>query len=220
MTTARESSDAPEVSEGVLARAALGFTEWAERWFPDAYIFAALAVVLVSVAALINGASPQAVAKSFGDGFWTPHHLHHADGFCGHQRLCRRDVAARREAHPRSGVDPWQRASRGRLRRRCQHAGLALELGLQPHFRRSARPGTGAAARSGDGLPRRGRRRLSWPWRDLGAGPQFVRGSAAGQPGKPAQIPDADHRHHPLLRDDLPLAVHGAVRDPDRRLDR
>jgi len=49
----------------------LGFTSWAARWFPDAYIFAALAVILVSAAALANGATPQAVAKSFGDGFWT-----------------------------------------------------------------------------------------------------------------------------------------------------
>jgi short-chain fatty acids transporter len=55
---------------GLLAKVALGFTSWAERWFPDAYIFAALAVVLVSAAALINGAPPQAVAKAFGDGFW------------------------------------------------------------------------------------------------------------------------------------------------------
>ena len=99
MTIARESRDLPAPREGVLARAALGFTSWAERWFPDAYIFAALAVILVSGAALVNGATPLAVAKSFGDGFWTSHHFHDADGFCGYQRLCGRDVAPRREAH-------------------------------------------------------------------------------------------------------------------------
>jgi short-chain fatty acids transporter len=71
MTIARESRDLPAAREGMLARTALGFTSWAERWFPDAYIFAALAVILVSAAALVNGATPQAVAKSFGDGFWT-----------------------------------------------------------------------------------------------------------------------------------------------------
>jgi short-chain fatty acids transporter len=60
-----------EGKEGFLARVALGFTRWAERWFPDAYIFAALAVILVSVAALANGSAPLAVAKAFGDGFWT-----------------------------------------------------------------------------------------------------------------------------------------------------
>ncbi|MFZ1110459.1 MAG: TIGR00366 family protein [Rhodomicrobium sp.] len=71
MTVVEQSRDLPAGREGPLARAALGFTRWAERWFPDAYIFAALAVILVSAAALANGASPLAVAKSFGDGFWT-----------------------------------------------------------------------------------------------------------------------------------------------------
>jgi short-chain fatty acids transporter len=71
MTIARESRDLPAAREGMLARTALGFTSWAERWFPDAYIFAALAVIVVSAAALANGATPQAVAKSFGEGFWT-----------------------------------------------------------------------------------------------------------------------------------------------------
>jgi short-chain fatty acids transporter len=57
--------------ESVLARLGLRFTNWAERWFPDAYVFAALAVAVVAAAALINGASPVAVATSFGDGFWS-----------------------------------------------------------------------------------------------------------------------------------------------------
>ena len=58
-------------SEGALARLGLRFTNWAERWFPDAYVFVALAVAVVAVAALLNGASPVAVATSFGDGFWS-----------------------------------------------------------------------------------------------------------------------------------------------------
>jgi short-chain fatty acids transporter len=57
--------------EGVLARLGLRFTNWAERWFPDAYVFVALAVAVVAAAALLNGASPVAVATSFGDGFWS-----------------------------------------------------------------------------------------------------------------------------------------------------
>jgi short-chain fatty acids transporter len=57
--------------EGALARVALRFTSWAEKWFPDAYIFAAMAVIIVGCAAVLNGASVQAVAKSFGDGFWS-----------------------------------------------------------------------------------------------------------------------------------------------------
>ena len=57
--------------EGFLVRVAIGFTAWAERWFPDAFIFVALAVVVVALAALANGASPMAVSQAFGDGFWS-----------------------------------------------------------------------------------------------------------------------------------------------------
>jgi short-chain fatty acids transporter len=62
---------ADDRSEGMLARLGLRFTNWAEHWFPDAYVFVALAVAVVAAAALLNGASPVAVAASFGDGFWS-----------------------------------------------------------------------------------------------------------------------------------------------------
>ena len=48
---------APDRGEGLLARLGLRFTNWAERWFPDAYVFVALAVAVVAVAAFLNGAS-------------------------------------------------------------------------------------------------------------------------------------------------------------------
>ena len=57
--------------EAALARLGLRFTDWAERWFPDAYVFVCLAVAVVAAAAMLNGATPMAVAKSFGDGFWS-----------------------------------------------------------------------------------------------------------------------------------------------------
>src|ERR1700721_2945386 len=56
---------------GVLMRIAISFTAWAERWFPDAFIFVAIAVVVVSLAALGNSATPLAVSRAFGDGFWS-----------------------------------------------------------------------------------------------------------------------------------------------------
>src|SRR5947209_8456404 len=62
---------ADDSGESILARLGLRFTDWAERWFPDAYVFVALAVAVVAAAALLNGASPVAVATSFGDGFWS-----------------------------------------------------------------------------------------------------------------------------------------------------
>ena len=59
------------VPEGRLARIGVALSNWAERWFPDAYVFVALAVAVVAAAALINGAPAAAVATSFGDGFWS-----------------------------------------------------------------------------------------------------------------------------------------------------
>src|SRR4051794_24731241 len=57
--------------DGALVRIALRFTTWAERWFPDAFIFVAIAVVVVAAGALVNGAPVTAVTKAFGDGFWS-----------------------------------------------------------------------------------------------------------------------------------------------------
>lgn len=57
--------------DGVLARMALRFTNFAEKWFPDAFVFVAMAVAIVAIAALLNGATPTAVAGAFGDGYWS-----------------------------------------------------------------------------------------------------------------------------------------------------
>jgi short-chain fatty acids transporter len=59
------------LAQGFLARLALRFTHWAETWFPDSYVFAALALAVVAAAAMLNGAPPVAVGKAFGDGFWS-----------------------------------------------------------------------------------------------------------------------------------------------------
>ncbi|MGQ9372184.1 short-chain fatty acid transporter [Azospirillum sp. ST 5-10] len=57
--------------QGSLARMAVAFTEWAEKWFPDAYVFVVLAVLAVAIADLALGAEPLAIAKGFGNGYWT-----------------------------------------------------------------------------------------------------------------------------------------------------
>lgn len=61
---------AADVQERGLARFAQRLASWTERWFPDAYVFALLGVVVVAAAALVNGSSPRAVADAFGGGFW------------------------------------------------------------------------------------------------------------------------------------------------------
>jgi len=54
-----------------LQRAALRCCDWAERWIPDAYVFAALAVAIVAVVALLLGASATRTAAAFAEGFWS-----------------------------------------------------------------------------------------------------------------------------------------------------
>ena len=63
--------DAVSNEHSPLQRAALRFTRWAEHWFPDAFVFALIALLVVVLAALINGSAVLAISKAFGDGFWS-----------------------------------------------------------------------------------------------------------------------------------------------------
>jgi short-chain fatty acids transporter len=57
---------------GRLERVALRFTDLAERWLPDAFIFALLATIVVVVAGLTaGGATPARLAETWGRGFWS-----------------------------------------------------------------------------------------------------------------------------------------------------
>ncbi|MEV8320157.1 TIGR00366 family protein [Streptomyces sp. NPDC059900] len=67
-----ETKTPPELSasEGLLARTATRSAAVAERWFPNALVFALLAVLVVAVAAMGIGSTPAKVAQVFGNGFW------------------------------------------------------------------------------------------------------------------------------------------------------
>jgi short-chain fatty acids transporter len=54
----------------LLSMIALRTCAWSERWFPDAFAFAVLAVAVVAIAAVSVGVAPSAIAQSFGTGFW------------------------------------------------------------------------------------------------------------------------------------------------------
>ena len=56
---------------GFLARFGAWLADWSEKWFPDAYIFAAIAVVIVCVAALFMGRTPSEISIDFGKSFWS-----------------------------------------------------------------------------------------------------------------------------------------------------
>lgn len=60
-----------EAPPGAIARLALAFTAWTEKWIPDAFIFALLATILVVVAALVwTPATFGHVIDAWGGGFW------------------------------------------------------------------------------------------------------------------------------------------------------
>jgi short-chain fatty acids transporter len=58
-------------AQGWPVRFALHSAAFAERWFPDAYVFAVLGVVLVAACAIGLGATPSDTVGAFGEGFWS-----------------------------------------------------------------------------------------------------------------------------------------------------
>jgi short-chain fatty acids transporter len=58
-------------SDGLLSRWGAGLADWSERWFPDAFVFALAAVVIVFCGGLAVGAGPIDMAEAFGKGFWS-----------------------------------------------------------------------------------------------------------------------------------------------------
>ncbi|MFO1426013.1 MAG: TIGR00366 family protein [Steroidobacteraceae bacterium] len=175
--------------EPLLTRVALRCCDFAERWFPDAFVFAAIAVAGVALAALLAGAPFTGVAGAFGDGFWSliPFTMQMSLILMGGYivastppiaRLIAALACARAEHGPRRGV-------LGRVRR---DGGLAAALGPELRARQPARPGARAPRRAAHGLPRGGRRLY------LGAGSVWALGlssSAAQLQANPASLPPA-----------------------------
>jgi short-chain fatty acids transporter len=66
----KETGQPDRVKDGLMARAGFVLADWSEKWFPDAYVFATIAVVIVGVAALLMGRTPSQVGVDFGAHFW------------------------------------------------------------------------------------------------------------------------------------------------------
>jgi len=63
----------PHVQEAPSSRLALiglRLSDWLERWFPDVFPLALLAVAIVFTATLAVGSTPLQSAQWFGTGFW------------------------------------------------------------------------------------------------------------------------------------------------------
>ena len=68
--TVQQSPVASAARDNILARFAKLMVDFAERQFPDAYVFVLIAVVVIALSAILHGGSPLAVSRAFGDGFW------------------------------------------------------------------------------------------------------------------------------------------------------
>ena len=55
----------------LLARIGMRSADFCERWFPDAFVFALAAIVLVFIGGLSIGVAPAKLASEFGNGFWS-----------------------------------------------------------------------------------------------------------------------------------------------------
>lgn len=55
----------------MLARLGSRIADFCERWFPDAFVFALAAILLVFVAGLGIGVAPAKLVTEFGNGFWS-----------------------------------------------------------------------------------------------------------------------------------------------------
>ena len=54
-----------------MVRFGMAVADWCERWFPDALVFAILAIFIVFVVGLFIGNKPLDLAVMFGNGFWS-----------------------------------------------------------------------------------------------------------------------------------------------------
>ena len=179
----QESKRSPSrAGEGAIARLGAALADWSEKWFPDAYVFAAIAVVIVCVAALSMGRSPSEISADFGKSFWNliPFTMQMAfiviggdtspslPGAQSHRRPC----PVSKDAENRRG-----------LCRTVGHGCLAAELGLQhdlcgnPHARNQQ-----ACRRYR--LSRNRSRRLPRTGRYLGPGLVIIGRALDGDPGQ------------------------------------
>ena len=66
-----ESPAFAEVSASALARLGMALADWSEKWFPDAFVFALIALIVVFLVGLSLGTPVRDLVKYFGDGFWS-----------------------------------------------------------------------------------------------------------------------------------------------------
>ena len=62
---------AAEEQLGRLESLGVGLADWSQRWFPDAFVFALLALIIVFIAGMLTGSRFRDLIDYFGQGFWS-----------------------------------------------------------------------------------------------------------------------------------------------------
>src|SRR2546427_4043648 len=62
---------ATEEQLGRLESLGVGLADWSQRWFPDAFVFALLALIIVFIAGMLTGSRFRDLIDYFGQGFWS-----------------------------------------------------------------------------------------------------------------------------------------------------
>src|SRR4051812_33446580 len=71
MTDPLSASSTDEAPDSWFVRAGMSMADWCERWFPDAFVFALLGLIIVFGAGWLMGTPAATLIKYFGDGFWS-----------------------------------------------------------------------------------------------------------------------------------------------------
>lgn len=66
-----ETASNTEERAGRLESLGVALADWSQRWFPDAFVFALLALIIVFVAGVLAGSRFWDVVDYFGQGFWS-----------------------------------------------------------------------------------------------------------------------------------------------------
>lgn len=70
-TTEQRPTGADQEPLGKFARLGMALADWSQKWFPDAFVFALVAILVVFVAGLLVGTAMRDLVRYFGDGFWS-----------------------------------------------------------------------------------------------------------------------------------------------------
>jgi short-chain fatty acids transporter len=62
--------DARGDSEGAVARLGMALADWCQKWFPDAFVFALVGLLIVFIVGLFSGVGVSNLVQYFGAGFW------------------------------------------------------------------------------------------------------------------------------------------------------